>query len=86
MDEQLRTENLVSDRIRKFVQAKTEMLAKKADEQDKLREKRVEALEKEREDIHHNREEEEREITRMHQLILQEAEEKGKRDREEKDR
>lgn len=86
LEDQLKTENLVSDRIRKFVQSKTEMLQKKADNQDKLREKRVEALEKERDDIHHKREEDEREMTKMHQLILQEADEKGKRDREEKDR
>ena len=31
LDDQLKTENLVSERIRKFVQSKTELLAKKAD-------------------------------------------------------
>ena len=70
LDEQLRTENLVSERIRKFVQSKTEMLQRKADDQDKTREKRVDLLEKEREEIHRKREEDEREISRMHQLIL----------------
>lgn len=62
------------------------MLQRKADDQDKTREKRVDLLEKEREDIHRKREDDEREISRMHQLILQEAEEKGKREREEQDR
>ena len=66
--------------------AKTELLAKKADEQDKMREKRVDGLEKEREEIHKNREDDDKEVSHMHQLIQGEVELKGKRDREEKER
>lgn len=51
-----------------------------------MREKKVDGLEKDREEVHRKREDDEREITRMHQLIQQEVEDKGKRDREEKDR
>jgi hypothetical protein len=86
LEEQLRTENLVSERIRKFVQAKTELLHKKADEQEKLREKRVDNLEKEKDEIHRRREEDEANIHKMHNLINQEVEDKGKREREERER
>lgn len=86
LEDQLRTENLVSERIRKFVQAKTELLQKKADEQDKLRERRVEGLEKEKDEVHRRREGDEQEIDRIHGLIEEESKEKGKRDREERER
>ena len=43
----MQTENLVSDRICKFVQAKADILQKLADKQDKFREKQVDLLEKE---------------------------------------
>lgn len=86
LEDQLRTENLVSERIRKFVQAKTELLHRKADDQERLREKRVEQLEKEKDEIHKKREEDETNIHKMHNLINQEVEDKGKRDREERER
>ncbi len=62
------------------------MLAKKADEQEKTREKRVEDLEKARDEVEGHKVEEEGEIQRMHGLIQEEVAEKGKRDMEEKER
>jgi len=46
------------------------MLQRKIKDQDNLK-KRVDMLQKERENIHHKREEDEREYTSMQQLILQ---------------
>ena len=86
LEDELRTENLVSERIRKFVQSKTSLLNKKAEDQEKQKEVRTQALEKDRENIFQNKTEDEDEITRIHQLILLEAEEKSKRDAEERER
>ena len=47
LQEQLDTENLVSDRIRGFVQAKTSTLQKLADQQDKTKDKSLDVLQKE---------------------------------------
>ena len=86
LDEQLRTENIVSERIRKYVQTKTELLTRKADDQDKLREKRVVDLENEKNDISEMALRDDEEIKHMHEKINGEGEDKGKRDREEKER
>jgi len=52
LEEQIKTENLVSDRIRKFLQQKADILAKKADDQDKLKDVKVEDITREREEIY----------------------------------
>jgi hypothetical protein len=86
LEEQLQTENLVSDRIRKFVQAKADTLQKLADKQDKFREKQVDLLEKDRDGIEQKKIEDEAEIQRMHGLIQEEVSDKSKRDQDEKER
>jgi hypothetical protein len=73
LEEQLHTENLVSDRIRRFVQAKAETLQKLADKQDKFREQRVDDLDKQREEVEQKKIEDEAEIQRMHGLIQEEV-------------
>ena len=65
LQEQLDTENLVSERIRKFVQIKTETLAKKADQQDRTKDKRLDVLQKEIEDIEQARQGDGEEIVKM---------------------
>ena len=69
----MHTENLVSDRIRRFVQAKAETLQKLADKQDKFREQRVDDLDKQREEVEQKKIEDEAEIQRMHGLIQEEV-------------
>jgi hypothetical protein len=86
LEEQLQTENLVSDRIRKFVQTKAESLQKLADKQDKFRENQVDLLEKDREGIEQKKIEDEAEIQCMHGLIQEEVSDKSKRDQDEKER
>ena len=69
LEKQLKTENLVSERIRKYVQAKTDQLNSKADDQEEVKVKRVDVLEKEKDDINRKKDEDDKEIARMHTLI-----------------
>ena len=86
LDDQIKTENLVSDRIRKFLQQKADILARKADDQDKQKDIKVDDITKMREDIYKKKAGEEDTIKEITQQIQQEVEDKGKKDREEKDR
>ena len=53
----LETENLVSERIRKYVQTKTDLMNNKADEQEKIKDKKIDLLEKDKSEIDHLKEE-----------------------------
>lgn len=55
----------MSDRIRKFMGKKTDKLISLADEQEKTKDKKVENLVKEREDIHKKRQDHEGHIERI---------------------
>lgn len=61
----MKTEQLVSERIRKHLGRKTDLLNTKADDQDKTREKKVDNLDKDREDILKKKEDDDKEIERM---------------------
>ena len=65
----LETENLVSERIKRYVGEKTTLMNSRADEQEKVKEKKVDVLEKEKGEIDHFKEEDQNEINRMHLLI-----------------
>lgn len=86
LEEQIKTENLVSDRIRKFLQQKADILAKKADDQDKLKDVKVEEITRDREEIYKRKAAEEDTIKEISQNIQGEVDEKANRDREEKER
>lgn len=86
LQEQLDTENLVSERIRKFVQIKTETLTKKADQQDRTKDKRIDLLQKDIEEIEQTRQGDGEEIVKMQGLIEEEIKEKDQRNHEEKER
>lgn len=83
---QLKTEELVSEKIRKFVGGNTDALNQKTDEQEKIREKKVDNLDKEREDILKSKEEDDIEIERLGLLVEEEDEERRRREKEENDR
>ena len=86
LEDQIKTENLVSDRIRKFLQQKADILAKKADDQDKLKDVKVEDITRDREEIYKRKAGEEDTIKEISQNIQGEVDEKANRDREEKER
>ncbi|CDW81373.1 leucine rich repeat family protein [Stylonychia lemnae] len=86
LEKQIKTEKLVSERIRGYVDKKTQNLNTLAEDQEKIKDKKIESLEKEKDEINRKKEEDEKEISRMHQLIQQEVDEKNKRDKEEQER
>lgn len=86
LEKQIKTERLVSDKIRGFVEKKTRDLNDLAENQEKVKDKKIDILEKEKDDINRKKEEDEKEISKMHQLIQQEIDEKNKRDKEEQER
>jgi len=53
LKKQLQTEQLVSDRIRRFVEKKTQNLNSLAEEQEKIKDKKIDSLEREKDDINH---------------------------------
>ena len=53
----LETENVVSERIKRYVGEKTTLMNSRADEQEKVKEKKVDVLEKEKGEIDHVKEE-----------------------------
>ena len=59
----------MSDRIRGYVDKKTSNLNNLAEDQEKIKDKKIESLEKEKDEINRKKEEDEKEISRMHQLI-----------------
>ena len=59
----------MSDRIRKYVEKKTSKLNDLAENQEKVKDKKIDTLEKEKDDINRKKEEDEKEITNKHQLI-----------------
>jgi ABC-type phosphate transport system auxiliary subunit len=77
---------MVSERIRKFLGKRIEIINKAADKQDKFREQQVEVLDHEREAIEKTKAEDEGEIQAMHARIEEEKGDKGKRDQEERER
>ena len=85
-EEALATEQMVFDRIRDYLNKKTNKLVDLNDNQERDREKKVADLEKHVEDINKNKDEDEKEIERMHQLIEQEDDDRRKREKEEQDR
>lgn len=76
----------MNSRIRRFVNGKTAVLNNLAEEQDKLKDNKNDLFEKEKEDINKKKEDDEKETTKMHQLIQQEIDERNKRDKEEQER
>jgi len=86
LKKQLQQEHLVTEKIRRFVEKKTANLNQLAEEQDRVKDRKIDQLERERDEIHRQKEDHEKEITRMHQLIQIEIDEKNKRDKEEQDR
>lgn len=69
LEKQIKTEKLVSDRIRGYVDRKTQALNDLAENQEKIKDKKIDSLEKEKDEINRKKEEDEKEISRMHQLI-----------------
>ena len=86
LEKQLKTENLVSERIRKYVGMKTDKLNGQADEQEKVKDKRVDALERDKDEINRKKDDDDKEIARMHTLIQQEVDDSNKRKKEEEER
>lgn len=86
LEEQLTTEKLVSERIRKFLQQKAEILSKKADEQDRVKDQKVDQITRDREEIYKEKAGEEDAIKEVSLQIQGEEDEKGRRDRDERDR
>ena len=69
LKKQYQTEQVVTERIRKFVERKTQSLNQLVEEQEKVKDKKLNGLEKQKDEINNNKEEDEKEITKMHQLI-----------------
>ena len=69
LQKQYETEQIVSDRIRKFVERKTGKLNELAENQEKVKDKKIDGLEKEKDEIIRRKEEDEKEITNKHQMI-----------------
>jgi chromosome segregation ATPase len=86
LEEQLTTEKLVSERIRKFLQQKADILSKKADDQDRVKDAKVDQITRDREEIYKEKAAEEDTIKEVSQQIQGEEDEKGRRDRDERDR
>lgn len=59
----------MSDRIRGYVERKTTALNELAENQEKIKDKKIDSLEKDKDDINRKKEEDEKEISRMYQLI-----------------
>ena len=56
----------MSDRIRRFVERKTLTLNDLAENQEKVKDKKIDGLEKEKDDVNRKKEEDEKEITNKH--------------------
>jgi hypothetical protein len=69
LEKQIKTEQLVSDRIRRYVDRKTGTLNELAEKQEKEKDRKIDGLEHDKDEINRKKEDDEKEITRMHQLI-----------------
>lgn len=65
---------------------KTDQLNGKADEQEKVKDKRVDALERDKDEINRKKDDDDKDIARMHTLIQQEVDDSNKRKKEEEER
>jgi len=86
LERQLKTEQLVSDRIRRYMERKTNMLVTHAEDHDKVKDKKVELLQKEKDDILKKKMEHESNIEKINGFIENEDEERRKREKEEEER
>ena len=66
LQKQLDTEQIVSERIRRFVEKKTATVIDLADNQEKIKDKKIEGLEKDKDEIIRKKEDDEKEITNKH--------------------
>lgn len=80
MEEILKNENTVSDKIRNFIKKKKGVVEKHAEERDRLKDKKINELQEEKEKIHQQKEQATLETSKLTELCEAEEEDRKARD------
>ena len=76
LEEQLKVEKVVSDKIRTFIEKKKQIISEKSDHREKLKEAKLNELVAVKEEIAQKKEDAEKEIQRIQDLCDQEEEDR----------